>query len=174
MKHTWKKKGIAAVLAALLLTVGVTALAAAGTSDNPLVTLSYLTGTFTDTVLSKTQSAIASAQSTYESKLDDKISAFQGASGGGTNSAFTVVSLSKGQVLTGGVGCEVMLRVGDAVCLSDSAPGLIDTTSGGTLESGGSLVKNHLYIITIEQRGVRATAVSVKVLARGPYTISEA
>jgi len=172
MKHTWKKKGIAAVLAALLLTAGLTALAAAGTSDNPLVTLSYLTGTFTDTVLSKTQSAIASAQSTYESKLDDKISALQGSSGGGTSSAFTVVSLSKDQVLTGSVGCEVMLRVGTAVCISDSTPGLIDTTTGGTLESSGSLVKNHLYMITMNQRGVKATAASVKILARGPYTIS--
>lgn len=41
-----KKKILALLLAAVILTGGISALAAAGTSDNPLVTLSYLTDTF--------------------------------------------------------------------------------------------------------------------------------
>lgn len=40
-----KKKILALLLAAVILTGGISALAVAGTSDNPLVTLSYLTVT---------------------------------------------------------------------------------------------------------------------------------
>ena len=54
--------------------------------------------------------------------------------GSGTSSAvFQVVTLSSGQTLTGDIGCEVMLRVGTATCVSPSTPGLIDETTAGTL-----------------------------------------
>ena len=55
--------------------------------------------------------------------------------------------------------------------MSDSAPGLVDMTAGGTLSSGGSLVQNHLYLGTIDGRGVKATS-AVTFLGRGSYTIS--
>ena len=64
-----------------------------------------------------------------------------------------------------------MLRVGSAVCFTDTAPGFIDMTDGGTLENGQALVKNHLYMATIEGRGFTAQN-AVKVLVRGSYTIS--
>ena len=94
--------------------------------------------------------------------------------GTGTSTAvtFTVVTLSNGQVLTGDVGCEVMLRVGSATCVSPSTPGLIDETTAGTLNNGGSLVQNHLYMMTIEGRGVQATAATTKLLVRGSYSIA--
>ena len=65
-----------------------------------------------------------------------------------------------------------MLRVGSAVCVSPSAPGLIDETTASTLNNGGALVQNHLYMMTIEDRGVRATAGTTKVLARGSYSVA--
>ena len=65
-----------------------------------------------------------------------------------------------------------MLRIGTASCVSPSNPGLIDETSGGTLNNSGALVQNHLYMMTIEGRGVKATAATVKVLVRGGYTIA--
>ena len=49
-----KKKILALLLAAVILTGGISALAAAGTSDNPLVTLSYLTDTFKKSILAQT------------------------------------------------------------------------------------------------------------------------
>ena len=93
-------------------------------------------------------------------------------SGSGVASTFTVVTLSNGQVLTGDIGCEVMLRVGTAVCVSPSSPGLIDESAASTLNNGGALVTNHLYMMTIEGRGVLATSNTVKVLARGSYAIN--
>lgn len=74
--------------------------------------------------------------------------------------------------MTGDIGCEVMLRIGTAVCVTPSAPGLIDETTAGTLNNGGALVQNHLYMMTIENRAVRATAATTKLLVRGSYTIT--
>ena len=164
------RKVFAVLLAGLIFAGAVSALAAAGGSDNPLVTLSYLTDTFTKNILNQTQSKINSTQSTYEAKLDAKLSGLSGSGGSGA-AAYSVVDLSSGQTLTGRVGCEIMLRVGTATCVSSGTPGLIDTTTGGTLENGGSLVKNHLYLVTIDTRSIRATS-AVKVLVRGPYSIT--
>ena len=43
--------------------------------------------------------------------------------------------------------------------------------SGGTLENGQALVKNHLYMATIAGRGFTAQD-AVKVMVRGEYTVS--
>ena len=83
-----------------------------------------------------------------------------------------MVTLYDGQTLTGGVGCEVMLRIGSAVCVSPSSPGLIDETTAATLAGGASLAQNHLYMMTVEGRGVQATAATTKLLGRGSYTVS--
>ena len=150
------------VLLALSAGLMTTALAAeAGSSGDPLVTLSYLNDTFFNNIMQR---------------VDQKIAERTGqALPGGTSSSaasFVVVTLNEGQTLTGGIGCEVMLRVGSAVCVSPSDPGLIDETTAATLANGGALVHNHLYMMTIEGRGVRATAATTKVLARGSYTVA--
>ena len=153
----------------LTLTAFVAAAAGAGTSGDPLVTQSYLNDTYYNTILKDVDSKIAARNTAMEGKIKDILKT---SSTGGEASVFTVVTLSRNQVLTGGIGCEVMLRVGTASCVSASAPGLIDTTGGGSINGGTALTKNHLYMMTIEGRGVKATADTVKVLVRGSYTIS--
>ena len=96
----------------------------------------------------------------------------QGSVGTTASSSFVVVTLSNGQTLKGDIGCEVMLRVGTAVCVASSTPGLVDESAATTLNNGGALVQNHLYLMTIENRGVKATAATTKLLVRGSYTIS--
>ena len=159
-KDRWLLRAV--VLLALSAGLMTTALAAeAGSSGDPLVTLSYLNDTFFNNIMQR---------------VDQKIAERTGqALPGGTSSSaasFVVVTLNEGQTLTGGIGCEVMLRVGSAVCVSPSDPGLIDETTAATLANGGALVQNHLYMMTIEGRGVRATAATTKVLARGSYTVT--
>ena len=140
----------AAALCGVLMT---TALAAeAGSPQDPLVTLSYLNETFMNTIMTR---------------VDEKIAARTGQLGeqvpGIGSSAAT---------LTGDIGCEVMLRVGAAVCVAPSAPGLVDETTAGILNNGGALAQNHLYMMTIENRAVRAAAATTKLLVRGSYTIA--
>lgn len=165
-KHRWLLRSV--VL--LILCAGLTFSAAAevGSAEDPLVTLSYLNETYLPNLLKRVDEKIAARNAEIIRQLGGSVTA----PGGTSADTFSVVTLSSGQVLSGDIGCEVMLRVGTAVCVSPSAPGLVDETSGGTLNNGGALVQNHLYMMTIEGRGVKATAATVKVLARGSYTIA--
>ena len=156
-------------LALALGALGMTMAAAAepGSSKDPLVTLSYLEDVFLDAILEKVDARIKER----DEKLAEKISGTSGETASDAQT-FAVVTLTEGQTLTGDIGCEVMLRVGSAVCAAPSAPGLIDETAASTLNSGGALVQNHLYMMTIEGRGVKATAATTKLLVRGGYTIA--
>ena len=158
-KDRWLPRSAALLALSAALMTGVSLAAEAGTAQDPLVTLSYLNDTFFNSIMQRVDQKIAQQTG-------------QAVSGGSSSAAsFTVVTLSQGQTLTGDIGCEVMLRVGSAVCAAPSDPGLIDETTASTLANGAPLIQNHLYMMTIEGRGVRATAGTVKVLARGSYTI---
>ena len=165
------------------LVVSVLAAGDAGSQGDPLVTLSYLNDTFLTQLLGKVDEKLTERDKALSDKLDaqvredtQKLNEQYGNAtpqNGGAEQAnnLTVVTLSNGQTLTGGIGCEVMLRVGSASCVAPSSPGLIDETDGTTLESGKGLVQNHLYMMTIDERGVKATSETVKLLVRGGYSI---
>ena len=160
-------------LIVLLVISGIVNLTAAlavevGSSEDPLVTLSYLNEVFLQDVMAKVDQKISQRNQDIVKEMGGQVSD----GGMGSTDTFTVVTLTKGQVLIGDIGCEVMLRVGTAECVSSSAPGLINQTSGEVLNNGGVLVKNHMYMMTIEGRGVKATADTTKVLARGTYIIA--
>ena len=169
-KNRWFLRMLALLVLCGALNVTISLAAEVGSSEDPLVTLSYLRETFLKDIMERVDQKIAARNSQIAMQLGG-----QASSGGGTAAeapTFSVVTLSSGQVLSGEIGCEVMLRVGTAACVSPSAPGLIDETSGGTLNGGGALEQNHLYMMTIEGRGVRATAATTKLLVRGGYSIS--
>jgi len=179
MKTRWTIRAAAIVLSLVVVTGAAVVAATQGSSDDPLVTLSYLTDVLTPSVLSQVDSKVEASRQTYLDKLNASVDSYTGkmeellggqSGGSGTSSAFSVVSLSSGQKLTGSVGCEIMLRVGNAKCVSPSSPGLIDSTGGSVLDNGGTLVKNHLYLFTVEGHSVSASD-AVKVLVRGSYTI---
>ena len=166
-----KKKRWPALLLVLMMLLGamnvtVSVAAEPGSQQDPLITLSYLNDTFLNTILGKVDEKIAARNTEIVKQLGGQPSGSESAN------TFTVVTLTQGQTLTGDIGCEVMLRVGTAVCYADSAPGLIDETNASTLNDGGALERNHMYMMTIEDRGVEATADTVKVLVRGGYTVN--
>ena len=159
------KIAAAAVCVCLLFTAAYAA--GAGSANDPLVTLSYLNNTFSQ----KVQTMVNDMVDARKTEMEQALAKVLGQGGNGSGNVFTVVTLSKGQTLVGDVGCEVMLRIGTAVCGTSDSVGLIDTTSGSNLGSGGALATNHLYMVTISTRSVTATSNTVKVLARGPYTV---
>ena len=163
MKNRWALRLAALTLVSCLAMSGVSLAVEPGSATDPLVTLSYLNDVFLGQIMTKVDQKIAARNAQLG------ISAGSGASAA---SNFTVVTLTSGQVLTGDIGCEVMLRVGTAVCVSPSSPGLIDETAATALNNGSALVQNHLYMMTIEGRGVRATAGTTKLLVRGSYTVA--
>lgn len=166
-KNRWFLRMIVLLLISGTLMMTATVATEVGTNQDPLVTLSYLKETFMGDILKKVDEKIAARNSQIAQQLEGEITG-----GSGVADTFAVVTLSQGQVLTGGIGCEVMLRVGTAACVSPSAPGLIDESSAGVLNNGGAMVQNHLYMMTIEGRGVKATAATTKLLVRGAYSIA--
>jgi hypothetical protein len=174
-KNRWLLRLAVLLVVSAALNVTFSAAAEAGSSGDPLVTLSYLNDTYLPALMSKVDSRITDRNAAVNASVDAKIAA-AGLSGGaassGTAETFTVVTLSKGQTLKGGIGCEVMLRVGTAACVAASAPGLVDETAGSTIAGGSALTVNHLYMMTIEDRGVKATAATVKLMVRGSYTVA--
>ncbi len=161
------------------LLVSAMAAGSAGSESDPLVTVSYLNETFMSQLLSRVDEKLATRDRELADKLDAQLRS-QGTngqsgnpenSGTGKGDTFTVVDIEQGKTLYGEIGCEVMLRVGSASCVASSAPGLIDETDGTVLGGGASLAKNHIYMMTIEDRGVKSTAATTKVLVRGGYEI---
>ena len=177
-----KFKWLVAVLCVTaLITVGAVALAAVGDSGDPLVTLSYLNEIFAPSLRTQVDEAVRANEESLKGELDAAIQDWderlKSEDKGETNetegptSDFQVITITKGQKIVGKIGCEFLLRVGPAVCRSSGTTGLIDCTDASIISDGDSLVKNHLYMVTINTRTVEATAATVKILVRGDYTI---
>lgn len=169
----WTIRLGALALSAVLLGTGA-ALAAGGDQSDPLVTLSYLNQTALPQIIKQVEDKTAAKQKELEQNLTDQINQYKQQAGQGTSggsASYTLVSMTKGQVMSLGVGCELLLRVGSATVKANTSPALIDLSSGGTVGSGTSLTKNHLYMATIADRTLTVSA-DAKLLVRGSYSIA--
>ena len=143
------------------------------------MTLSYLNDTFLTQVLEKVDKSLDERGGRLRGEIDQQIAQreqeLRGQLSGGPPaapaSADTAVTLSTGQTLSGEAGCELLLRSGSAACVADSAgvPGMVDATSGGSVNGGGALQANHLYLMPAPA-GVRASS-EAAVLVRGGYSV---
>lgn len=162
----------AAAAAAVLTAVASMAAGGAGSQSDPLVTLSYLTETFTSQIMDRLDSLLASRNLQLTQELTGQIleqPPQPSAGASGTAPVFTAVTLAPGQTLSGGAGCELLLRSGAASCISASPPGLVDATSGGSIGNGAALQANHLYMMT-DARSVYSAS-GATFLARGDFTV---
>lgn len=167
------------LLAGGCLMAGVALAAGEGTKEDPLITLSYLDQTATPAILDQVDERTAVYEQELVDKLDQSVRDYAARmeevvgqyQDSQHNASYAVVTLKKGQKLNMEVGCEVMLRIGSAKCVAPASPGLIGITSGQSLNNGGALEVNHLYLATISDRAVQAGGDNTKVLVRGSYTV---
>jgi len=154
--------------------------AAAGSADDPIVTLSYINQKFKPQI-----------EQSVEKLISDKLKNFTPAASAPASppiqntyvlspeasSAYVVVELTKGQKLRVKSGTlELILRPGgSATVISDyKSQGIADLTSGDELLNGKSLPVNHsLLIPRADGRGISVTSVIAYVLIRGDYEIFE-
>lgn len=146
---------VAIALAAL--SAAVYAAVSYGSREDPLITKSYL-----DEVLQP------QLEAEFQAMVDTSMEKVEIESSGD----FTVISLTTGQSVTCGVGCEVMLRIGTASASGPDYPVLVDTTKGESVASGTALTPNHLYMVTINGNGFKAASGTTKLLIKGDYTIN--
>ena len=167
----------AIVLTAVVVVGAFSASAAGGDQSDPLVTLSYLTQVVTPELMEKVDEQVAANEQALTDKINTAIDEYskqmEQALGQGTggSAAYVSVTLSAGQALYPAAGSELLLRSGGAKVSAGTPPVLLDTTGGSSLDIGGALKANHLYVAPLD--GVKLTASSATVfLVRGAYTIA--
>ena len=86
--------------------------------------------------------------------------------------SYEVVSVSAGQKVMCGAGCELILRMGSATIISTEKGGLADVTAGTDLPNGTAMPSNHMLIVPLaDGRGIKAKT-DLLVMIKGSYTIS--
>ena len=180
MKRSNRITAIVGVLILVSVTlVGAFSVSATGGDQaDPLITLSYLTQVVKPELLGKVDEQVKANEQALLGKVDTAIADYtkkmEEALGGtnGEGAVYTVIQLSKGELLYPVTGGEILLRSGSASVLSASipAPVLHDATSGAAMGIGGALQLNHLYVIPVEGTVIAATT-DCTLLVRGEYVV---
>lgn len=123
-----------------------------GSSDDPLITLSYINDVLMPQVKSYVESKLGSVEA-------------------GTSSVFEVVNLKKGQTVIADKSTEFILRMGSASIVATQKGGISDVTAGIDLQNGSKMPSNHLLIVPLDDgRGLTMQTDGI-VMIRGNYSI---
>lgn len=152
-----KKRALLPVLFVLLSGVCIYfAAAAGGSSNDPLISLSYLNGAFTDTVRQRIDAQRSDASASVAANAD----------------VWTETRLKSGDVLSGSTGtCVLPLAGGMTVSFFSGA--VVDVTSGTEVSSGSALTARHRYLVAENTAAAFTVAGKTAVLDyQGPYSLS--
>ncbi len=148
-------QAIIAAAAAIVVTVIA---AEPGSSDDPVVSKSY--------VDEKIEQLLVALESGGTININQ-------ASGANNNKVkYVPVHVGVGQKLLGGEGTEIILRVGRSFAVVSGKEALIDVTDGKEMPDTSEIKKNHIIIVPRNDgRGVRVVEDAL-FLVKGEYTIS--
>ncbi len=152
-----KKRLLSLLLAVCCLVVVAFAVALGGSSSDPLISQSYLNGTYLSSVLGKAQEKI---DAVYDEAYEDALDYLATVSGSQNSSSLAAVSnergieyangfqemrLKKGDTLFGTTGASVFLLAGE-VSVSFQGGAVINITEGETVPSGILLSLRQRYL----------------------------
>lgn len=177
--------------AIVCVALAVSAFAASyDSSEDPLISLSYLTETFRPSIekdykeriaaleeqIASLQSALSNGSASVSSGSSEENGESGEADAAIVPQGYEVIELKYGDCLFAASACDIMLRAGSAFCIApDATQGISDYTAGEEILNGEFLTKNHMCLIPRgDGRGIMATAQSVYIIVRGEYTIYEA
>jgi len=152
-----KKRALLPVLFVLLSGVCIYyAAASGGSSDDPLISLSYLNGAFMDTVRQRIDAQRSGTSASVAANAD----------------VWTETRLKSGDVLSGSTGtCVLPLAGGMTVSFSSGA--VVDATSGTEVSSGSALTVRHRYLVAENTAATFTVADKTAVMDyQGPYSLS--
>ncbi len=164
MKIQLRHKLILLVIAVSMVLSAVYAFADPGDSDDPLVTLSYITKTLMPQIEDVIDEKI-------EDALGDKTQVTPDDKPTSTDNTYEIITAKAGQMLIGDEGTEMILRSGDATIVSGAQGGVSDLTAGLDLTQGAYVPKNHLLLSPRKDtRGMNFITDAV-VIVRGEYSL---
>lgn len=181
------KKQVKIIVSVLAIIVGltITVFAAYDSSEDPLISFSYLNDIFKKEIIDEIDERFDELRSGIDEYLENlelpeaSVPNYpdepDDTSNDAASAAWDIVEITNGQAIYAVSSCEIILRSGTAVCVApDAKQGLSDLTAGAEIYNGESLTKNHLCMIPRgDGRGLKATHESVFVMIRGEYTIVE-
>ena len=152
MKHNGIVLKILAVALAITAMAGIAAaVSGTGTAADPLVSLSYLTGTYRDNLMADVRTAVAAESRTLSAAFSQQVADLEDAAGNAAAqpaaSEYRTVNLTAGQTVSVSAGGEVLMLSGAA---SAVGAGLTDATAGTPVYAGGALTVNHLYVASAD------------------------
>ena len=179
-----KKLTVMAAVMAAAAAFGVSAAATYDSSEDPLISLSYLTKIFktelveelNDTIEDEVAKRIRNLDlSQYLTQEEEKNEEPAPTAPAAVSSQYEVVQLGWGDALYAASACDIMLRSGLAYCIApDPTQGIADYTAGTEIYNYEYLTKNHMCLIPRgDGRGIIAASESVYIMVRGEYTIVE-
>lgn len=152
------------LLVMLVTSFVFTVLAAPGSSEDPVVSLSYIT----DILWPEIKEYVDNSKAENIPVAGNGHITPEGMEYADT---FKVVSLTAGEKLIGGDGCEVILRSGNLSVIASERGGVSDVTAGLDLPASTLAPLNHLMIIPVNDgRGFVVNADSY-VMVKGDYKI---
>jgi uncharacterized protein with PhoU and TrkA domain len=164
MKIQLRHKLILLVIAVSMVLSAVYAAADPGDSNDPLVTLSYITKTLMPQIEDVIDEKI-------EDALDGKTQETPDSKPTATDNTYEIITAKAGQMLIGDEGTEMILRSGDATIVSGAQGGVSDLTAGLDLTQGAFVPKNHLLLSPRKDtRGMNFITDAV-VIVRGDYSL---
>ncbi|OAB37662.1 hypothetical protein PMSD_08885 [Paenibacillus macquariensis subsp. defensor] len=138
-----------------------------GTSDDPVVTKSY--------VDQQIQKALGGGTTTTPTPVPPTpVPPNPTDNGNSSANALVVVDVKPGETLIANAGTEFIVRNGKAVIYSPDANGVPDLTAGLDIKSGQPVTTNHLLSFPREGRGITVQdgqKYGLVVMARGSYII---
>lgn len=179
MKKQPKLKYISGILV-LAAVLAVTVLAASyDSSEDPIVSLSYLTQVFRPSIEKDYEEKIAALEAQIEALSSSTVpsapadSETEPETSVPVSITYEVLELKYGDCLFAAGAVDIMLRAGSAVCIApDAGQGISDYTAGAEIYNGEALTKNHMCLIPRgDGRGIMATAQSVYIMVRGDYSL---
>ena len=148
MKKNLMRKISLTACALMFLSICLPGLAAdPGSTEDPLVTLSYINDVLMPQV---------------KSYVDSKSQASEG---------FEIVNVKAGQTVIVGASTEMILRMGNAQIVATQKGGVADVTQGIDLQNGAVMPSNHLLIVPLDDgRGAQMLSDGI-IMIKGNYTV---
>ena len=153
------------------------AYAAGGTASDPLISLEYLEGAYTDTVMDRAEELLDSSDNTLLNAAVAELNARLAALGISADvqcaRSFSESRFKQEDILLASSGTSVIPLAGTVVIRFDSGA-VVDVTTGKTIESGTVAVSNHRYMAAEETTARFVTTSKTSVMQyMGYYAVAE-